>query len=359
MLIWKDLKENLAPYIGDGTCDPIAQAKGLNTAIQRLMQSNQWKSLNTIMRMVVDGTVFPLPYNVETLLSANVDGHPTQIFGTEYQFINGGPGDLDRQHSGGSMSLLETGSRTESLADLGTDHATMFDIPLDYGGYVIAAFCTSAADAGQVIRLRGMDASNQEVHEDLPMIRWDGGIEGEYSGGNWTSCTSVNPYSFLSRVILPETPLAGYFSLYAVNKITDAMYYLGKYHPSARIPTFRRYRFARPLHSEARSLTSPGLYDHRRYATVLAQVKLKFVPYVDDNDVVPIDSELAIENMLRAINVGRTNPQAGAQFAKVAIDLLAEAQASRENYNGFPILIGSNPVTSLGRHTRSSLSGRF
>ena len=343
MQLFKDLKTNLAPHIDDGQCDPVAQARGLNLAIQRIMQSEQWKSLDSLMRMAVVDTVFPMPYNVEAILGVSINGHPSQIFGTEYQVVTGGPGDLDGWQSCGMLT------RTNALADMG-EHATMFDVPLDKEGYHIAAFCTSNSDVSKTIRLQGYGVNNEEVREDVPLSRWDGGVEGQVSG-NWGSHCSTQSFRNVGRVILPEGGMTGYFSLYAVYPSTNQMFFLGKYHPSLRVPSFRRYRLANGLdHQESR--VTPHLEGRQNCVTLLAQVKLKFVPYVDDYDVVPIDSELAILNMLKAINMEKTNPAAGAQFEALSLKLRGQAQASKDTYRGMPVIIGSNPVTSLGRNMR-------
>lgn len=343
MLLFKDLKQNLAPYIDDGACDPVAQMRGLNTAIQRIMQSEQWKSLTSLMRMVVVDEIFPMPYNVEALLGIAINGRPSQIYGTEYQMVTGGPGDLDRWESCSSLS------RTNGLTDQG-EYATMFDIPNDKDGYVIVGYCTSAADASRVVKVQGYGLNNEEIREDVALKQWDGGVEGETSG-TWGGHSTKNPYRSISRVILPEPGLTGYVSLYAVYPATNQMFFLGKYHPSLRIPTFRRYRLINRMH-HGESLTIPASHRHQHCVTVLAQVKLKFVPYVDDYDVVPIDSELAILNMLKAINMEKTNPAAGAEFEALSLKLLGQAQASKDTYRGMPVIVGSNPVTSLGHNMR-------
>ena len=340
MLLWKDLVSNLAPYAGDGSCDPAYVAKELNKAIRRLMCSKQWKSLSSTMRMAVVNSVFPMPYNVETMLGCAIDGHPGQIYGTEYQVVPGGPGDLD------AWSTTYTPGRTGGLHDMG-EFGTMFDVPLDREGYVIVAFCTAVADVGKIIKVQGLGLSNEEIREDLPLVRWDGGVEGQASG-NWGSKTTVKPFRNVARVILPDPAPAGYISLYAVYPSENQMYFLAKLHPSLRIPQFRRYRFTTDLNGGSTSLVSPGLASYGVCATVLARVKLRFVPYVDDYDVVPFDSEEAIQYMMVAANQEKLNPQAGAQYEQLALRLLGDAEASKETYHGMPIIISSNPVTSLG-----------
>jgi hypothetical protein len=341
MLLWKDLKDNLASFAGDGSCDSDFVAKELNKAIRRLMCSRQWKSLSSMMRMAVIDTVFPMPYNVEAVLGVSVDGRPSTILGTEYQMVSGGPGDLD------SWRPLALGGTVSNLADMG-EHATMFDVPLDREGYVIAAFCTSAADTAKTIRIKGMGEKNEEVQEELRLTRWEGGVEGQVSG-MWGSGVAISSSAFrsVSRVILPDPALSGYVSLYAVYPSENQMYFLGKYHPSLRIPTFRRYRLTTPIVDNVSS--SSGLATTGSCATVLAQVKLKFVPYVDDYDVVPFESEEAIQYMMMAANAEKTNPANGAQFEGLALRLLGEEEASKDTYRGMPIMIGSSPATSLGR----------
>ncbi len=340
MLLWKDLKSNLASYAGDGSCDPAFVAKELNKAIRRLMLSEQWQAVSTTMRMAVIDSVFPLPYNVETILGCAIDGRPAHIYGTEYQFVSGGPGDLDSWDTGSAPGgLLSAGPAANGLHDMGDGHATMFDIPLDREGYVLAAFCTAPADVGRTLRVQGVGVKNEEVREDIPVTRWEGGVEGEVAG-NWGGLvkTSAKNFRGVGRVILPDPTFAGYVSLYAIYPPTNEMFFLAKYHPSQRIPQFRRYRFTTDLEHTAGC------------AIVLARVKLRFVPCVDDYDVVPFESEEAIQYMMMAANAEKVNPQAGASYEALALRLLGDVEASKNTYRGMPVIVGSNPVTSLGRN---------
>ena len=343
-LLFGDLKTNLAKFAGDGAGDDAGRGRAVNQAIERLMACEQWTSLSTRMRMLVVDTVFPLPANVESILGAAIDGVPAQIFGTEYQFIANGPGDLDSwagEYPGATPFYPASGSMRNGLCDAGHDHATMFDIPLDADKYRLAAFSTSSSDISKVVRVQGFGTRNEELREELVVNRWAEGAEGAVSGdfgGQVKISTSM--WRKINRLIMP-TGQAGYISLYAVVPSTFEMRFLGKYHPSFRIPAFHRYRLTTGLNYDSGS------------ATVLANVKLKFLPFVDNYDVIPLDSEQAIRDMMlanRAEEAG--NLDQAIQYELMAKKILSECQSSRETGRGMPVMIGSNPATMLGRYTR-------
>lgn len=345
-LLFGDLKTNLAKFAGDGAGDDAGRARSVNQAIERLMTCEQWTSLSTRMRMLVIDTVFPMPANVEAILGAAIDGMPAQIYGTEYQFIANGPGDLDgwsKEYSGmsGFYKFSQRDSQNNGLCDAGHDHATMFDIPLDDDKYRLAAFSTSASDIGKVVHAQGFGTKNEEIREDIPVNFWSGGTEGAVSGSFGGQVKiSTGTWRKVNRLIMP-TGQAGYISLYAVVPSTYEMRFLGKYHPSFRIPTFRRYRF------------TTGLNFDSGYATVLANVKLKFLPFIDNYDVVPLDSEQAVRDMMLAVRAEESGDlQQALQYEQMAKKILAECQSSRETGRGMPVMIGSNPATMLGRYAR-------
>jgi hypothetical protein len=343
-LLFGDLKTNLAKFAGDGAGDDAGRGRSVNQAVERLMTCEQWTSLSTRMRMLVIDTVFPLPANVEAILGATIDGVPAQIYGTEYQFIANGPGDLDcwTDEYPGTVPFYRTGDGPRNgLCDAGHDHATMFDIPLDSDKYRLVAFSTSSSDVGKVVRVQGFGTRNEELREELQVNRWAEGIEGAVAGdigGQVKISTSL--WRKINRVILP-TGQAGYISLYAVVPSTSEMRFLGKYHPSFRIPTFRRYRFTTGLDFDSGS------------ATVLANVKLKYLPFVDNYDVIPLDSEQAVRDMMLAIRAEESGDlEQAIQYELMAKKILSECQGSRETGRGVPVMIGSNPATMLGRYGR-------
>ena len=478
-LLFGELKTNLAKFAGDGAGDDVGRAREVNQAVSRLMATEQWSSLSTKMRMLITDTVFPLPANVESLLGATIDGRPAQVYGSEYQFIANGPGDLDRWTTKPiGLNLCSP----NGLADDGFDHATMFDIPLDGDFYQLVAFSTSPADVGSILRVQGFGKNNEDLRCELPINTWADGVEGNLAGSMGMQI-KVSPDTLRSvgRVILPPAA-KGYISLYAVqtansgdvpptyltfssvqgnafippytyaagpgvppftsmltspairgwyypmgvepslwgtsylypvviqdaastrwvlgffsggtwfttsygprgslvpsgiftaNELgnpvvpnvnisprlaagmpnlllaspsidtsslvrgTGTLRFLGKYHPSIRVPQFHRYRFTSDLDFDA------------GYATVLARVKLKFIPFVDDYDVVPLDSDQAIRNMMLSIRAEESgNLQQALQYEAAAKKILGEYQYSREQGRGMPIMIGSNPATMLSR----------
>lgn len=314
----------------DGGCDQVGQA--INDAVDRLMSTKSWKCLSRIVRMCVVDQVFPMPQNVESITRAVVDGVPVSVFGSAYQFLSSGPGDLDYR--------VNATSGYNDVMDVAGFHPTMFDIPLDLDdGYSLVAFCTNPADAGKQIFVEGYGPKNEERKESLIINRWANGVEGaihgEFGSGNHRS---EHTYRTLGHVILPEG-LVGYTSLYAVRLDTNEMRFLAKYHPRILVPDFRRYRLTQPL----------DLTNAASAAYVLAEVKLAFVPLVDDTDLLPFDSLAAVKLMMQSIlkeNAGAL--QEAVALSQLAEKALADKQVSKHDGQGLPNFIGFNYRLSLG-----------
>jgi hypothetical protein len=300
-------KEKLGRF-ADGGCEKAGDE--INASLERLMDAGAWKDTRSVMKMCVVDSVFPLPQNVETIERLCVNGTPVEIFGTEYQFLPGGPGDLDFR--------VNDGYGYQDLTDAG-EHSTMFDIPLDADSYKLVAFSRYLDDSAKQIHIQGYGAMNEELRETLRIGRWNDGIEGVVEGP-WgaQNPVTVNTFRSVTRVILPDN-LRGYVSLYAVIPSTNVMRFLAKYNPSVPIPNFHRYRFIRPLD------TATG------YAIVAAEVRLRFLPLADDYDIIPIDGLQALQNMMQARAAEAAgNLQVANGFEMNAVRLLSDKQRAKK-----------------------------
>jgi hypothetical protein len=327
--LFSDLQVSMAPYAGDGGFTPTIVNRAINVAVKRLMESEQWRSLSFIMRMTAVGPVMPVPYNVETIEGASINGKPAAIYGTEYQFVSGGPGDMDHSH------WMFHHSQHGGLADMGSEFPTMYDIPLDVSDYYVAAYTANVNDIGKVITVFGHLDNGQEVVQSVPLQLWYNGIEGALVGQAISAGAGAQPLADIVRVVLPAN-LTDYFSLYATSLSAQSPRFLSKYHPSVNVPTFRRYRLTNESHYN-------GAWN---VATLLAQVKVKYVPLVAPTDVVPLDSDQAIQCMMQANqSLDNGDIQKSEMFEAKARKILAECQSSKQTFRGAPEIIDHDPVT--------------
>lgn len=304
-------KLKLARFADGGTCG-VGQA--INDAVEMLSATESWRCMERIVRIYAYDQVIPLPQNVAAIMRATIEGTPSHIWGTDYQFISSGVGDLDFQASG------------LGLTDIGGGQCVMFDIP---DGKMVKLFAISdiPADKGKILKLRVLVADGTERNWAVPIGAWLGQIPGQIDGAQ-TSYTP--PCVKVDKVIIPDA-LSGYVSLYgqAFDDETDIRF-LGKYHPAITVPDFRRYRINQALPAAVGGVPTA--------LNILAQVRLNFVPLVEDTDVIPFDSLFAVQTMIQAqkeLNAG--NVDQGMKLQGLAIGLLETKQQTQIRVQGITV----------------------
>lgn len=342
-------RTKLKRFVDGGSCHDTTVDAMINDAIERLMDAEDWDCLEVMTRISTCAATFALPYNAAKLVAVDFNGTPGKVFGRAYQFMHAGPGDLDyRANSSGLRDAV----------DLGDNHPTMFDIPHKYTveidgteedvepeGLYLAAFCTEEADSAFTLKVTGFDSSGEEsLNEEVPIRRWKDGVEGSIfgvvsaHGELWgeNSARSETQFSEVSRVIKPET--TGYVSLYAVDPDNYQMFFLAKYHPRQTIPQFRKYRITnKAVDSEYRD-------------SILALLKLRYVPLVADDDVIPTNSMQALKLMVMAISEeNKMNLQGAAALESRARAVLTKKEESASTSHGMPTIIDTDYRTSLGQ----------
>jgi hypothetical protein len=337
-------------FVDGGSCRDSVIDEAINDALERLVELENWDCLTVMTRISTCDSCFPLPYNASAIISCDINGAPAKVFGRGYQFLHAGPGDLDMRCSSSGL---------QDLVDMSDHWATMFDIPHCYentvdsvteevevtDGMTLVAFCTDAADEGKSMTVHGYLPNNEIVRtgvsegEVLTINRWENGVEGvapaALNENIWTSLgATANAYASVSRVVKPDT--AGYVSLYAVDEATNRMFFLAKYHPRQTIPQFHRYRITNDAGNACPS-------------NVLALLKLRYVPVVEDTDILPVDGLQALKLMVMAISEENKLNIAGAQqLIASASAVLSKKEESKSLSTGMPVILDSDYRTSLG-----------
>lgn len=341
-----DARDAVKKYVDAGSCTTASIDARIHEALERIMDSGEWECLRRFVRIAVCNRCFPLPFNVEKILWADVDGTPAKVFGTPYQFLSSGPGDLDHRCCG---------SGYKDIVDKGDDWPVMYDIPhtFEFEGETITpegmhliAFSPEQADADTAtLRAYGWDINSREINTDtepgqlIPIHRWRGGNIGRITGtidGTWSNDleTSASKFKEVGRVIKSAT--LGPITLYAVDKTTSVFYFLGEYHPTVTIPQFRRY-----------NVTNKNIGCR---ADVLALVKMRLVKMTRADDILPIDSLQALKLMCMAIRQENASDLQGAiAYEQDARRVLGEREKSRTMADGTPTILNRCYRTSLGR----------
>lgn len=326
-------------FVGSGSCDTQTLNDAINEALERLLDLQPWECLKRNIRLTTCNNCITLPYETESVLAVDLNGIPGRAYGQMYQFLSSGPGDL---------SMKTGGSGYRDLVDMGDQWPVMFDIPDSYPidnvedndvipeGMRIAAFSTDGSDATQTMTVSGLNAKGENVIESLPIQKWHGGVEGELLG-RWDKSLKLSVASFkeIIRVLKPVTK--GYVCLYAVDASRDMMFTLAKYHPKQLIPGFRRYK-----------ITNKRSYGE--CTSILAMVRLRHVPLVSDNDILPIDSLQPLKLMVMAITAENAKDAASAvQYMGAAQAAMSKREEAKTMTMGTPNLLNMDYRASLGR----------
>jgi len=331
----QDARDLCKRFVDNGTCKNAAIDARVNEALERLMEAQPWECLRRPMRVTTCNRILPLPFNVEKIVSACVDGCPARTFNQAYQFLSSGPGDLD-------YKIVSSGIK--DLMDQGDHWPIMFDIPKKLEvdntevfpeGLNLCAFAAQDDDRKSPLVVKGFTSSGAEVTESLPIQPWQGGVEGELYGtwGNGITI-STNLFQDITEVVKAET--TGYVSLYAVYPTSNFMFYLAKYHPRQTRPQFRRY------------VITNSTKDYR--TCMLLQVHIKYQPLVDAGDVLPVDSLQALKLMVMSITEeNKMNLPQAQILAQQAVALMSKREEARTLSQGAPTIVNTDYRTSLGR----------
>jgi hypothetical protein len=336
--------------VQDGTCDFETARQYINDALERLADYGEWESMQAVVRIATDNLSFTLPYNVEKIIAADLNGVPGLLHGRMFQFLSGGPGDMD-SYSGSwpYRDFLDQGA-----------FPTQFDIPAVYElpsgvvetrkkGMRICAFSTHKSDVGKTISIRGtapggvfVNAGSLAGGEDIEIQRWDAGNEGRITG-NWNISAKVSQARFceVTEIVKPVTK--GYITLMACdvnNSLENPVQFfsfLAKYHPRETVPQFRRYAVM-----NYRGTCCPDC--------ILALVKMRCVPLVDPEDVLPIESLQAVRAAVQGISAElKENLQLAQGYFTTALQLMNIREQSRTVSSGMPSILHVDFRGSNGR----------
>lgn len=261
-------KQNLARYASSyGLVDLAAS---VNTAMDELSRSRVWQRLRKVMRFTATSEYFALPQDCGTLVRAAVDRVPVSIRSTDYEFLHSGPGDLDFAEAG-----LAPLHGIQRVGVFPTMNEIVDILPL-------AAFSTAVPTSA--LRVRGKDVNGDRIVATVPVTAWAGPDAAADLVASAVTKTTLE-FAEIDSVVVPGDATA-YISLYSVG---DELSLLSRMHPKVAVPEFTRYRLP------GFSSTTDASY------RVLAEVALRFLPLVDDDEIVPFDSLLPIQFMLQSL----------------------------------------------------------
>lgn len=297
-------KVQLAPYIANGTCptDPIV-GETINDACARLIDSGKWK--NSIRRGTIchRSGIITFPQEIETILEFADCGVPVTTNNAWYEFLPGGPFQLDNQCNS-----------WPALVERGTGFCTAFD---NTEGMKVRLYSDWAQDDGKAVLLQGINSDGNEVQT------LDGSdvVNGEILiANNATPPISTITWKAAGIRVVQKELTVGPLRLYQVDPATNENAgLLAVYQPNEEIPSYRRYYYGACLHG---CNTDDG-ETTIRYRPLSFLAKIAHVPLVNDTDVIPITAAGALKNMVIALWMEKTNnPDMAAKYEARAIQCL-------------------------------------
>lgn len=298
-------KRILARHMGSNLMGDLGAS--VNTACEELSLTKNWRNMRKTVRLIVTNGYFALPQEYETVLRACVDGKPTTMHGTDIEYLLSGPGDFDYTEAGRAP--------VNGLQDLGT-FATMYEPNAAMKLYFFAVTAPSG-----YVTVRGRDANGDMITETVvvnelaSLSTLETTVPANYTG-------TATEFVDIERVVLPEDVNA-YVSCYGGSSATE-FDFLSRMHPTVKAPTFRRYRI-------------PGFdsEDSEISYRILAEVRLRFLPLLNDDDVLPFESLLPVQYMLQSMWKMNTEDLKGAdEFRIRAEGLLVRAEEVRQERAG-------------------------
>ena len=294
-----DAAQEIKSVVDGGACTLPTVYTRINQAMRRIMnRPKKPLHIRRLVRFYTYKDTITMPREVDRILHYTMDGVPAPLFSQAYEFVSGGPGELDGCDHCIAGKYLE---------DLGNQFSLMFDVPsrsyddtVEYEKYQprynsqkIIAMSTAEADRGVPIYLVGRNGKNEMLGPsgtgvELKISQWHEGIEGNilYNVGDGI----VNILEDVRDITWVRKPTTtGHVSLYTFDTDTFQMYFLAKYMPHEINPRYRRYR-----------ITSP---DYKYGSSIVAWCELGYVPQNHPDDVLIIQNIDALKMMVMALEM--------------------------------------------------------
>jgi len=284
--------------------------KYCNDAVRQLMSRGNWWATVQIMTGCVRDNCIVWPRGVAAILALNTCRDHTIVQNKWFSFRP-----LDSSWRGEMRNFNQNGWAGELITET-LNTAPVFN-PIKAQGFTIRFFISQPSDAGKFISVYGIDVNGQEIRTQRP----DGTIQ------DGAQVTLTNPsvdtpmaVRHVSRIVKGETD--GEVRAYQFNVAQGFMLDLGLFQPSEVNPEYVVSRIMGCRRGAFHGCTEQ----------VSAMVKLKFVPFKYDDDLVQVDNEDAIRDMFLSIR----KKEQGEISAAAAYEVSAFREMNYQMKNLFP-----------------------
>lgn len=308
MLTYGQLKTGVCKRIASACASSTAFNDLSNAAVRQLMTRGDWWSTVQPVRFCVQCSTIVWPRFVAAVLAMNSCGRPIDVANKWFSFE---PFDSWHRQFARCCNLGQGWSSGITGITDGTT-AVINNVvagDLDY----VRFYVSRPEDYGKTVTVFGLDNNGQVVITTHP----DGTVqEGVVLTLAQPFVQSAFVFSKIFRIVKDVT--VGVVRGYLVQNNTGLMNIMGEYQPTETTPEYIRSRL------------QGG--NCACFTQISALVKLQFIPFINDNDVVGIDNEDAIRDMIMSIR----EKEAGHIQASVALELSAIRELNKELQTRYP-----------------------
>lgn len=275
-----------------GACADDSTFKSLvNEATDILMQRGDWPGTIVPIRVMVRNGCITWPRYVQRVRRINRCTVPLKVGTLWYDFVDRDNYALwcgQAYYSCRDESCFGTSCSTGTLAAQGRV-PTYNDVPTTHNTQYIRAYCLSPLDVGKTVTIYGVDGNNQP-------LRHLNATTGEMEDGH--VITLAIPYGSSSTYVqridaVTKEATRSRVPLYAYDATSDTLLDLAIYEPGETNPSYAKDRLS-------------SCCDCTTQFTVIALVKLAFIPVEYDTDYVLIPSTNALKKAVQSIKYGES-----------------------------------------------------
>lgn len=301
-----------------------------NDAVRRLMERGDWEGTVVPMLACIDnGSCVVWPRYVGQVRQLNFCGKHVPIKNMWWDFL---PYDRHLAWEANDWWGWASGPWFSGKSMVNQAQSPVFqDIQGD--GRTVRVYQESSLDNGKTVTIFGEDNNGERLMTRGAGV-WADGIK------LTLAATASTPYTEtpvnvrrIDRVLKDITN--GPIRLYAWNSSASVLEDIAYYEPGETRPNYLRSRLSLPCVSNSCNGTTNSL------RSVIALVKLQFVPVLTDNDPMLIDNITALKHMFQAIKCEEAQDQATALgFQAMAVDELNQESRNANPDTQIPVSMG-------------------
>lgn len=310
-------------------CSDSAEFSSLvNEATRKLMRRGDWSGVIQPIQVCAYRGCIVFPRFVGQIRKLNVCKHPTAIRNFWYEFFDHVGWNHNQNRWCGSQLKMIAKGQSPVFQDILADNRTL------------RAYPQVREDIGKTLRIFGVDSNGMPLRTHNADGTWSDGIIITLALPFGTSATYVRS---IDRVLKDATQ--GNVFLFAYDATADVLENVATYEPSETNPSFSRYT----LHSHCCNGTTGDTGTCGDLKSIVALIKLRFVPAQADTDLVLIDNLDALKLMIYSVKKEEAGDRDSARAYEA--DAIRELNLQlRDDFpeDQMPVDLGEFAGTSIG-----------